>query len=172
MARFVEFAAVLAISVFVWPGQLFAVRGGLSLHVEPKTQQFSADSPIKLRFVLQNDGSDNVFVDRLLLLGDTVQVKETSGKSINFCGKLHSRSYSAGDYTVLRPGESVIVEREISCKQQGHLGVALRPGRHKLEFTYTLNARYVQPFAKGARIPHKPVRSNIVSFEIVTANHR
>lgn len=118
----------------------------LVFSAKPTKSSFPQGEQIFFNFRLRNDDSTDVLVSSALILGYdiTLDVKNSSGKAIPWCGVVTQWVRSGKELVVLRPGKDLAINRQISCDRQKQEGYSLL-GLGK----YLVIARYSVPIDSG-----------------------
>jgi hypothetical protein len=121
----------------------------LTFSAKPTKRSFHQGEKVTFNFQLRNEDSKDVLVSPAFILGYdiTLELKDSSGKSIPWCGVVTQWVTTGKKLVVLQAGKSLAVTRQISCDGQKQAGYSLlEPGK------YTVIAGYSVPVASGQTV--------------------
>jgi hypothetical protein len=144
----------------------------LSFSAKPTKQSLHEGEKVTFTFQLRNEDSKDVLVSPALILGYDIilDIKDSSGKSIPWCGVITQWVHTGKKLIFLQPGKSLIVSRQVSCDDQRQEGYSLLAPA-----TYTATAKYSVPVApdgtasdlKKNAVVRGPYFAKSVEFTIV-----
>jgi hypothetical protein len=134
------FIAALAVTALLCERGYSAVtKPQLTFTVSPISSSFHEYEKVMLRFTIRNESGTDVLVSSAFILNYDIylEIENSSGKTIPWCGVIANWVFLGDKYVTLHPGMSLSMSRQISCDESQHSGFSFPgPGQYTVAATY------------------------------------
>lgn len=113
----------------------------LVFSAKPTRESFYQGEKVSFTFELRNEDSKDVLVSPALILGYdiTLNIEDSSGNTVPWCGVIAQWARAGKKLVVLRPGKRLAITRQISCDDQKQEGYSLlEPSNYSAIAKYSL----------------------------------